>query len=425
MLNKIIDLLEDSPTSFNAVYNIEKKLLDNDYKEIDFSFKIEKSGKYYFKKNNSSIIAFNIGKKLDNPSLNIVSSHLDVPSFKIKPNPIIKKDGYVKLNIEAYGGMIMSTWFDRNLSIAGRIVYEENALIKTKIVNIKEDSLIIPNLAIHLNREVNSGYKYNVKDDLLPIISTNESFDFNEYLKEKCDINADILSYDLYLYPYEEAKIWGSEKEFLSSFHIDDMSMAATSFYSFINNFSEDNINVFASFDNEEVGSLTKQGADSHFFYDLLKYITKDLDISYISLLENALNISADNAHALHPNHSQAHDINNRAYLNKGIVIKQSARQSYTSDAISIALFIKMLKEIDVPYQYFTNRSDMAGGSTLGNISNAHVSLDSIDIGLAQLAMHSSRELVGTKDIEYAYKVFDKFYQSTIKKQKEGISIKF
>lgn len=425
MLKNIVKLIDDSMTSYNACFNIEKQLLVNGYEELDFTKKVERNKKYYFKKNNSSICAFNIGKNLDKPSLNIVSSHLDVPGLKIKQDPVIKQNSYVKLNIETYGGLIMSTWLDRDLAIAGRVAYEKEDGISYKIVDLKESSLIIPNLAIHLNREINKGYAFNPKDDLLPIISLNEKFDFYEYLKEKCEIKEDILYYDLYLYPKEKSSIWGEEKEFITSYHLDNMAMAASSLYAFLNTSLEDNINVFVSFDNEEIGSMTKQGADSNFFYEVLKYISESLGISYLALVENGLNLSADNAHALHPNKPHLHDESNRAYINKGLVIKDSARQSYASDSISSALFIKILKNSNLPYQFFSNRSDIIGGSTLGNISNTHVSIDTVDIGLAQLAMHSLRETAGLKDLEYAYESFLAFYKTHINKGKDKISLSF
>lgn len=411
MLKKIIDLIDRSPSSFNAASNIKEELISKGYKKIDFKSNIEKGGKYYIEKNESCIFAFNIGNKLKDSYFNIVASHLDCPSFKIKANPVIKSNGYVKLAVEAYGGMIMSTWLDKPLGIAGRVAYKKNDKIVTKIIDISEPLCSIPNVAIHMNREVNKGYAFNIKDDMLPIISLKEDFDFNEFLAKKTGIKEKILSYDLFLYPVYKATIWGEEKEFVSSFHIDDLACASTSIYAFLDNFSENAINVYAAFDNEEIGSLTKQGADSNMLYDILKYISNNLGLEYIAMLENSLSLSADNAHALHPNHPEYYDISNRAYLNKGIVIKYSARQSYASDSLASAIFIDILENKNIPYQIFSNRSDMPGGSTLGNISNAHVSIDTLDIGIAQLAMHSNMELAGTKDFEYMYEAIKAFYK--------------
>lgn len=411
MLEKIISLIENSPSSFNGAKNIKEELISRGYKKITFNESIEKGGKYYIEKNESCILAFNIGENLANPYFNIVASHLDCPSFKIKPNPVIKANGYCKLNVEGYGGMIMSTWLDKPLGIAGRVAYKKDGKIVTEIINIDEAVCSIPNVAIHMNREVNKGYAFNIKDDMLPIISLNEDFDFYKFLTVKTGIKEKILSYDLFLYPVYKALIWGEDKEFISSFHIDDFACASTSLYAFIDNFSKNAINIYASFDNEEIGSLTKQGADSNFLYDILKYISKELGLEYVAMLEKSLSLSADNAHALHPNHPEYYDISNRAYLNKGIVIKYSARQSYASDSLGSAIFIDILEKENIPYQFFTNRSDMPGGSTLGNISNSHVSIDTVDIGLAQLAMHSNMEMAGSKDFIYMYEALKAFYR--------------
>lgn len=411
MLEKIIKLIEKSPSAFNGAKNIKAELISKGYEKIDFNKTIHKSGKYFIEKNESCILAFNIGKKLEKPYFNIVSSHLDCPSFKIKPNPIIKSNGYCKLNVEGYGGMIMSTWMDKPLGMAGRVAYKKENKITTSIININEAVCIIPNVAIHMNREVNKGYAFNIKDDMLPIISLKEDFDFYKFLSMKTGIKEKILSYDLFLYPMYVPTIWGEDKEFISSFHIDDFACASTSLYAFMDNFNENAINIYAAFDNEEIGSLTKQGADSNFLYDILKYLSKMLGLEYVAMLNNSLCLSADNAHALHPNHPEYYDISNRCYMNKGIVIKYSARQSYASDSLGSAIFIDILEKENIPYQIFTNRSDMPGGSTLGNISNAHVSIDTVDIGLAQLAMHSNMEMAGTKDLEYLYKGLKAFYQ--------------
>lgn len=406
----IKEFLNNSPTCFNASETVINMLKENGYKELNElnNFVVEKGNKYFISRNESSVIAFNVGKTLKNVSLQVCASHSDCPSFKIKPNKLISDNNYTKLNVEMYGGAICYPWFDRPLGLAGRISYKENSLIKTMNYKSTEAFCIIPSLAIHFNRNVNEEFKVNKQIDLCPICNIKEK-DFDEYLSNL--LNKEVLGYDLYLYPVDGAYTWGND-EYLSSFHLDDLACAYSSLMGFINNFNDNNINMFCMFDNEEVGSLTRQGADSDFFESTLKRICKSLDIDYYSLLSNGLMLSCDNAHASHPNHPEISDPVNRPLMNKGIVIKFNGNQSYTSDGLSSAIFKDLLNRFNIAYQYFTNRSDLRGGSTLGNISNGHVSLLSLDIGLAQLAMHSPLETMGYKDIDLMIKAMGAFYSS-------------
>lgn len=420
MKKKNLELLNDSPTAFNATKNIVEVLEINGYHRLKANEKIIYGGKYYVTKNNSSIMAFNIGENFKKGGFNIVASHLDCPSFKLKPEALIVSDGYLKLNTEGYGGMIMSTWLDRPLSLAGRVITRSAKGIKINIVNIKENLLLIPNVAIHMNRDINNGYKYNPKDDLIPLLGLGDKLDFNSFISDKCGLEGEVLSYDLYLYPRIDAYTWGLDNELLSAFHIDNLGCALTSLEAFITTECKENINVYVSFDNEEVGSLTAQGADSTLMFDYLTKISDDLGLDYLELIDNSLLISADNAHAHHPNHPEYSDRINHAYINKGLVIKYHANQAYTSDALSVALFTTILNRVSIPYQFFTNRADLRGGSTLGNISNAHVSLRSIDIGLPQLAMHSSLETCGSHDWEDMIRALSEFYQTKIINNDDG-----
>ncbi len=418
MINKFLTFLDKSPTSYNAALNIVDELKKHNFIKIEKNTKIKPNNKYYITKNDSTVIAFDIGDVDENSGFNIIASHLDCPTFKIKPNPIIKVDGYNKLNVEVYGGAIMSTWLDRPLSFAGRVIVKENGVLKSKIVNIEENIAIIPNVAIHMNREVNTGYHFNVKNDMTPIISLKKNIDFKEFLKEKTKITGEILTYDLFLYPRINAYSWNDE--FISSFHIDNLGCAYSTFNGFLNAKNSKNINVYASFDNEEVGSLTQQGADSNFLYDILFKISNNLNLDYLNLIDNSFMISADNGHAIHPNHPEYTDVNNKCYINEGIEIKYNAAQSYTSDAFSSGVLIDILNENKIKYQFYTNRSDLRGGGTLGNLSNGHVSLPTVDIGLPQLAMHSSLETCGINDYLDLIEISKVFYEKKLKKVTEG-----
>lgn len=413
-MNELIKFLNDSPTSFNAISTIGTLLDQNDYVELKESeaYTIEKGGKYYVKRNGSSIIAFNIGYKLSDPSLQISASHSDCPSFKVKPESLIYENGYLKLNTEVYGGAIYYPWLDRPLGLAGRLVVKENGLLHTENYIGKKPFCLIPSLAIHMNREINSKLTFNPQIDLLPMCSM-EKGDLKDYLKG--ETGKEVVGYDLYLYPFESAFVWGMKDEFLSSFHIDNLECAFTTLKGFINNFNEDNINVYCCFDNEEVGSLTRQGADSDFLESTLKRLAKALELDYYILLAKGMMLSCDNAHGLHPNHPEKADPGNRPMLNKGVVIKYNANQSYTSDGLSAAIFKDLLDRKNIPTQFFANRSDVRGGSTLGNISNAHSSLVSVDIGLAQLAMHSPMETCGCKDVFYMIEAIKAFYSAHLK----------
>lgn len=420
---ELMAFIKQSPTAFHAVDNMKKMLKENDYEELleGQAWKIKPGKRYFVSRNNSSIIAFNLGSKLDKYSFNVAASHSDSPTFKIKENAEIEIKGkYTQLNTEGYGGMLCATWFDRPLSIAGRVLIQEGNSYITKLVNIDRDLVMIPNVAIHMNRAVNDGFAYNKQIDMLPLFggSDSKAGDLKHLIAEQLNVaDENIYGMDLYLYNRMEPSIWGVNEEFISCSQLDDLQCAYASLQGFLKGSNDQSINVFACFDNEEVGSGTKQGAGSTFLYDILKRVNNALgknDEEFYQVLASSFMLSADNAHAVHPNHPEKTDVNNCVYLNEGVVVKSHAGQKYTSDALSIAVFKGLCKKANVPVQFFANRSDALGGSTLGNIAMAQVSMNCVDIGLPQLAMHSSYETAGIKDTYYMIKVMEEFFNSHI-----------
>ena len=326
------------------------------------------------------------------------------------------KNNYIKLNVEKYGGMIYTSWLDKPLSVAGRIVVKSDSGVETKCVNIDRDLLSIPSLAIHMNREVNDGYKFNPQKDMLPLFgdSHNGHKSFIDLIAAEAEVTVeDILGTDLFLYNRMKGSIWGRDSEYFSCPRIDNLESAYLSLKALLNSESTAAVQMLCVFDNEEVGSGTKQGAASTFLFDTLIRVHEALGYDgedYRVHLADSFMISADNAHAVHPNYTEKADPTNRPYLNEGIVLKFNANQKYCTDAVSAAMFRDLCKRADVPVQTFTNRSDMAGGSTLGNISNTQVALNTVDIGLPQLAMHSPYETAGVKDTEYLVRAAKEFF---------------
>ena len=423
--NNLLDFIKKSPSAFHAVEEIKKILIKEGFIPLNEGkpFELVKGKNYFVTRNQSSIIAFKVGSRLEDYSFSICASHSDCPSFKVKPKSELEGKGYTRIDVEPYGGMIASSWFDRPLSLAGRVIINLDTGIDTRLINFPYNLLSIPNVAIHMNREINSGYKYNFAIDMMPTLSQDKITLKNLIAKELNVEEEQILTYDLFLYNRSEGYIWGANEEFISSPKLDDLQSAYTSLLGFIQGENEDNINVYACFDNEEVGSTTRQGADSSFLEDTLKRISLSLGYNeeeHIASLNRSFAVSADNAHALHPNHPELCDPLNQVEMNKGIVIKNNAAQSYTTDSYSAAIFMKICAKADVPVQFFNNRYDLRGGGTLGNISCSHASIATIDIGLPQLAMHSCMESAGTKDNEYMVKAIKEFYSTKIKQDTLG-----
>lgn len=413
----LIHFIAKSPSTFHAVRGIKAALLYAGFTEIreEDTWQIEKGGKYVVTRNGSALMAFTVPQE-GAEAFHITASHCDSPTFKIKEDPEIADGPYVKLNVEGYGGMIMSTWLDRPLSVAGRLLVTENGHLAEKLVAIDGTMLVIPSVAIHMDRSVNQHKEWKVQKDMLPLYGmTDAKTPFMDVIAAAAKVKAeDILAHDLILYSRVPGTIWGEESEFISSPKLDDLQCAFACFRGFTQGQKEKYISVYALFDNEEVGSATSQGAGSTFLANTLERLARSLGYSYdetMAMIARSFMISADNAHSVHPNHPEYADPVNRPVINGGIVIKYSAAQKYATNAFSAAYFKKLCKDHDIPTQTFTNHSDNPGGSTLGNISNTVIAMPTVDIGLPQLAMHSSYETAGVKDTAYLVDAVTKFYE--------------
>ncbi|MDC7249887.1 MAG: M18 family aminopeptidase [Sphaerochaetaceae bacterium] len=413
----LINFIKASPTCFQAVEEIEKTLKEAGFLHLEENtrFNIKEGKSYFIKRNSSSLIAFKIPESYK--GFSIIASHTDSPTFKLKNNcEFVKDEKYTVVNTEGYGGMLLAPWFDRPLSIAGRVFIKQENEVEEKLVKIDKDLLTIVNLAIHQNRDANKGIEYKKQVDMLPILSLgNKKGAINSLIAETLNVKEDqILSSDLFLYNRTEASIWGLDNEMYSSPRIDDLQGVYTSLNALINTEPSSYINMALFLDNEEVGSGTKQGALSDFLKITIDRIANSLkwDVEDKAIYQaNSFMVSSDNGHALHPNYSQVNDVVNKPVLNGGVLIKHSANQKYTTDAASEALFKFILDKEGIPYQEFVNNSDVLGGSTLGNLISRSYSISTIDIGAAQLAMHSPYETGGTMDTFYLIKAMEAFYR--------------
>ncbi|MDO5133457.1 MAG: M18 family aminopeptidase [Eubacteriales bacterium] len=425
---KLFEFLDSSPVPFFAVRNMKRMLEDAGFSGLEEgrAWELVPGGNYYVSRNDSALIAFRIPKR-DFTGFMMMASHCDSPVFRVKPNAVITVEKrYEKLNVEKYGGALFAPWLDRPLSVAGRVVVRTEEGIETKLVNVDRDLLIIPSLAIHMNREANDGFKYNAQTDLLPLFRETGEGDgsFLSLIAEEAGVQPDrILDMDLYLYSRVKAVRVGLNREFVASGRLDDLQCSFASLEGFLRAKPRESVAVHCVFDNEEVGSVTKQGAGGTFLSDVLHRINTGLGRSeeeYLRALASSFLVSADNAHSVHPNHPEKADPVNRPVMNGGIVIKYSANQKYTTDAVSGAVFRAVCREAGVPYQVFTNRSDMIGGSTLGNITQTRVSLNTVDIGLAQLAMHSPCETAGARDTAYLAEAARVLFSGSIRSEGDG-----
>ena len=428
ILRDLMDFLDSSVTMFHAINECEKVLQKSGFTYLPENEKWNiNKGKYYTKRNSSSLIAFDIAK--GDYRFQISAAHSDSPTFKLKDKLVIEANGYLKLNVEGYGGMINATWLDKPLTLAGRVMVNTDKGIETRLLHIDRDLLIIPNVPIHFNREINKGFAFNNQVDMLPILSAGniKEADFDNILAKELGIEPEaILAKDLYLVNRQKAAVIGFDNELISSGRLDDLECVYTSLRGFVEAENKNHINVFAVFDNEEVGSVTKQGAMSTFLASTLDRVNTALGKSkeeYYTAIAKSILISCDNAHAVHPNHPELFDVKNRPVLNQGIAIKESANQKYTTDAFSRAILKKILEKKNIPYQTFANRSDIAGGSTLGNLSNTVVSMNAVDIGLPQLAMHSAYETAGAKDVGYAFETLKAFFEANIDIKDDKVAI--
>lgn len=424
---ELFSFIESSPTAFHAVETMQQMLDAEGYQQLleSRAWELQAGGKYYVMRNGTSLLAFRIPKK-DFTGFQVMAGHSDSPTFRIKENPEMETEGaYVKLNVEKYGGMLCSPWFDRPLSVAGRLIVKTDTGIVSRLVKVDRDLLMIPSLAIHMNRKANEEQKYNVQKDMLPLYAMADAKgSFQKIVAEAAGVEVtDILGSDLFLYNRVKGTVWGAEQEFISSGRLDDLQCVFGSLKGFLTAEEGTSVPMHCVFDNEEVGSSTKQGAASTFLQDTLLRICESLGktpAQYRQLLASSFMISADNAHAVHPNYGEKSCPTNRPVLNGGIVIKYSANQKYTTDGVSAALFRMICKKADVPYQVFLNRSDMIGGSTLGNLSANQVPVNCVDIGLPQLAMHSPYETAGAKDTAYLVHVAKVFYECSVQETASG-----
>ena len=426
-VKRLLDFLDASPVNFLAAQNIATELEKAGYRKLDPREPIGnvKAGdKLYVTKNDSSVYAFHIGRQpMAEAGFRMICAHCDSPTFRIKPNAeMLCEGGIVKLNTEVYGGPIMSTWFDRPLTIAGRVIVRgQDALNpETLLLHVKRPLLQISNLAIHFNRQVNDGVKLSKQKDMLPILGIiNDELEkgnllMNIICSELSIKPEQVLDFDLYLADATPACTFGVHDEFLSSGRLDDLSMCFAGLEAMIDTDTADATKVLAIFDNEETGSQTKQGAGSPFLAMMLQRIALAQSGSaeaWYQAIERAFMISADNAHAWHPNYSEKYDPTNHPVLGGGPVIKFNAAQKYASDAVSAAVFAEICREADVPCQRFVNHSDVAGGSTLGNILASSIPLRGVDMGNAILAMHSCRETGSVADHLYTVKAFTQFFK--------------
>lgn len=429
MIERLLSFLDASPVSFLAVRNIANELEKNGFRRVNAQEplgKVEAGDRFFVTKNDSSVYAFHIGKKpLADAGFHMICAHCDSPTFRVKPNAEMDcEGGIVKLNTEVYGGPIMSTWFDRPLTLAGRVIVKGDDVMrpKTLLLHVKRPLLQISNLAIHFNRQVNDGVKLSRQKDVLPILGIiNDEMEKGNLLMNVItdELNVkkeDILDFDLYLADATPACTFGAHGEFVSSGRLDDLSMCWAGVEAMLAASSEvpDTTRVLALFDNEETGSQTKQGAGSPFLSYMLKRVAiaqGGTEEAYYQAVERAFMISADNAHAWHPNYGEKYDPTNHPMLGGGPVIKFNAAQKYASDAASAAIFASICEKAGVPCQRFVNHSDVAGGSTLGNILASSVPLQGVDMGNAILAMHSCRETGSVIDHEYAVKAFTQLYR--------------
>lgn len=424
-IKELLNFIDETANAYCCIKNIKQILISNGYKELYESEKwsnLEINGKYFTIRNDSSLIAFKMCHNKSN--FNLIVTHPDSPTYTIKTNPEIFENNYLKLNISGYGGMINYSFLDRPLSIAGRVVIVKDSIYKSHIIDIKKDLLVIPSQAIHINSKVNTECKLNIQDDMLPIISLTETklIDILSNALKELNIEFDkIYDYDLTLYNRDSAKIIGLNDEFILSPRLDNLVGVFTSLNSFINANNLNCHNFFCTLNNEEIGSESFQGADSTFLIDVLSRIATSYNIDLSSTLSNSILASVDNTHAIHPNAPLKNDPTNKVYLNKGIVIEHDT--NLTTDAITSSLFKGLLESINIPYQDYVSRADIDSGGTLGTINQKHVGIDSLDIGLSQLAMHSANELMGTNDILYLYKALLKFYEVSFVKENNTYKI--
>jgi len=424
---ELTDFIEKCPSCYHVIEEARQRLLQAGLTQLreEEAWQLTPGRGYFVIRSGSSLIAFRLPAG-EPENFQLVAAHSDSPSFKLKENPELPKAGhYVELNVEKYGGMLCAPWFDRPLSIAGPAVVNEEGRLQTRLVNFDRDLVMLPSLAIHMNRQANEGTAYKVQSDMLPILGDETTAgQFAGMLAEQLGTEPEnILASDLFLYARSPAAVWGAHREYFSAPRLDDLQCAFSALTAFLQGGNEGSVTACCIFDNEEVGSSTRQGADSTFLSDTLERVTACLGLSrekHLRMVASGFMLSADNGHAVHPNHPDKADPVNRPCLNGGVVVKYNAQQKYTTDAVSAAIFGQLCARNKIPTQIYVNHSDVAGGSTLGNISTAHVSLNTVDIGAAQLAMHSPYETGGIKDTLCLQQAMAAFYRTHISRCPDG-----
>ena len=418
-VKNLCEFLDDANSVFHAVALLSKQLADAGYemlRESD-SWQLKPGGKYYMTRGGSSVMAFRIPEGSPK-GFRMSASHSDRPTFKVKENSALVGK-YTRLAVERYGGMLIAPWLDRPLSVAGRVVVETENGVQSKLISIDRDLLMMPNVAIHMNRQANEGYKWNPAVDTIPLMGLGDGKEkWNALLEEAA--GGKILGHDLYLFVRQKASVWGLEEEFISAPALDDLMCAWCCTQGFLESGDSADVPVLCVFDSEEVGSSSLQGAGSDLLENLLARICESCGYDYKKMLSSSFMVSADNAHALHPNHPELADAANAPIPGGGVVLKFNANQRYTTDGISAAIFRKVCGKAEVPVQTYCNRADLPGGSTLGNISLCHVSVPSVDIGLAQFAMHSCYETAGCADAEYLVRAMKTYYQTHMEAADDG-----
>ena len=418
-VKELMTFPDGAPSVYHAVEQLRRMFEDAGYTRLDEGgrWDLQVGGKYYLTRGGSAIVGFRI-PCADPQGFLMTASHSDRPTFKIKENGEL--DGnYVRIATEKYGGMLMAPWFDRPLSVAGRVMVETEAGVQTKLVNIDRDLMMIPNVAIHMNRKANDGYAYNPTSDTIPVLGGKDAKGRLMALLEE-QAGGEILAHDLFLYNRDRAKVWGAQEEFFSAQAVDDLECAWSTVKGFLTAGESRSIPVVCVFDSEEVGSSSVQGAASTLLADTIARICRARDLEPERMLSQSFLISADNAHGIHPNHPELADAANAPVVNGGVVLKFNANLRYTTDGVSAAVFRRVCRLADVPVQTYYNRADIPGGSTLGNISLGQVSVPTADIGLAQLAMHSCYETAGVQDVEHLLKAMQVYYGSTLTVTAEG-----
>lgn len=421
----LLEFVGACPTAYHTVAEARRRLeaAGATYLAEGEAWELVPGGSYYTVRNGTSIVCWHVGKDVDAEGLRfqMAAAHGDSPTYRVKAEPELEGPGeYLRLNVEGYGGMLDYTWLDRPLGVAGRAMVRCEGGVESRLVNVERDVLLIPSVCIHMNRDANSGLALNRQVDLCPLFSAGEleRGDFARMVADELGVAVDdVVSSDLYLVNHQEGRVWGQAGEFVSAGHLDDLQCAYAALEAFLSSGNEEDVSVCAVFDNEEVGSGTRQGALSTFLHDVLVRVAGCLgadEEGYIRAIARSFMVSCDNAHAVHPNHPEKTDDENCCWLNGGIVVKECASQTYTTDAFGRAVFGEICERAGVPVQPFANRSDARGGSTLGNLQARSVSVHALDIGLPQLAMHSSYETAGALDTAYAVRALTAFFDANV-----------